>query len=657
MDLLAQVRDGLATVDVDPAQKERALVELKRWLTQPEFEPYREQLKYLIEEHKWAGLLDRFYQVLPFGTGGRRGGVGIGPNRMNPWTLGASVQGHCEYLRQRFSDAAKLHVVLGFDVRRFEDVRKQYNPALPNPLVGLTSRALAQHAACVYAANGIHSWLLPADSPRYLSTPELSFSIRYLRSHGGLNISASHNPPDDNGGKFYDERGGQPVPPDDQIMADLVEQVTTIRSLPWSEAQRSGKIHWLDEGPHHAYLDLVCRQALLDPAKPGELTLIYTPLHGVGSGSALPALEKQRFRVLPVAEQMEPNGLFPNVTSPNPEVPASMDRALALAKQHPAVVLILSTDPDADRLGAVARLRGGERQGDKETKKQADREAVGSGWRFLTGNEIAALLAHFKLTQLKQQGRMPASPIVVKTEVTTGLITRIAQQFGCQVIDDLLVGFKYVADVLHQLEKSGEYGDVRGTPEDMVIACEESHGVLATPHVRDKDAAGGCLLLAELALFQQRRGLTVADQIEQLYREFGYFRNTLQNLAMSGILGRRQMEAMLNSLRSNPPKRIAGLDVTGFEDLLREDGRLGLLKGNTDRLGRNVLLFRLGTEARIALRPSGTEPKAKVYIEVCTPPCSPRTTAEQWKAQCRAADALAERIGKEFVELALGRAS
>src|SRR5262249_6823289 len=186
-------------------------------------------------------LLDRFYQILPFGTGGRRGPVGIGPNRMNLWTLGASVQGHCEYLKERFPGSGPLHVVLAYDVRCFRDRRRQYNPDLPNPALGLSSKDLAQYAAGVYAANGVHAHILPPDSKRYLATPELSFAIRHLRAHGGLNVSASHNPPDDNGGKFYDERGGQPVPPDDQIMADPADQVTAIKTLPWPATRRSGR--------------------------------------------------------------------------------------------------------------------------------------------------------------------------------------------------------------------------------------------------------------------------------------------------------------------------------------------------------------------------------------------------------------------------------
>src|SRR6266851_7722207 len=247
MDLLAQAAEGFKSVEADDASKQQALKYLGQWLTEVQFSAYRPQLEWLIATRQWAGLLDRFYQILPFGTGGRRGAVGIGPNRMNLRTLGASVQGHCEYLKERFPGVSPLRVVLAYDVRRFEDKRKNYNTKLPNPVLHLSSKDLAHYAASVYAANGIEAATLPPDSPRYLATPELSFAIRYYQAHGGLNISASHNPPDDNGGKFYDERGGQTVPPDDQIMADLVEQVTTIKTLLFAEAVRVGKVQFLDD--------------------------------------------------------------------------------------------------------------------------------------------------------------------------------------------------------------------------------------------------------------------------------------------------------------------------------------------------------------------------------------------------------------------------
>jgi phosphoglucomutase len=640
MDLRLSIERGFQSIDADRTFKDSALESLARWLTQPDFAAYRPQLEWMIQSAKWADLLDAFYQVMPFGTGGRRGGVGIGPNRMNLWTLGASVQGHCEYLKARFPGHAKpLQVVLAYDVRQFEDKRRVYNSALPNPVLHLSSRDFAQHAACVYCSNGIHAHILPPDSKRFLATPELSFTIRLLQAHGGLNISASHNPPDDNGGKFYDERGGQTVPPDDQIMSDFVAQVTAIKSVLWHDAAKGGKIHWLDDAPHKAYIDLCKRQAISTAPRFDEFKLIFTPLHGVGAMTAMEALQAQGFRPIPVPEQMEPNGQFPNVTkTPNPEAPECLDRAEAVAKANGAN-LLLATDPDADRIGGMACR---------------DQDGQGS-YRFLTGNDIAALLTHYKLSHLAKQGALPASPIVVRTEVTTSLVSRIARHFGAQVVDNLLVGFKYVAEVIRQLESSGAYEDVRGTPADFVLGCEESHGILTTSEIRDKDAAGAAVLIAEMALEQKRQGRSVVDYLDQLARQFGYFRNEVLGIVMTGIEGKSNMVRMLDALRQTPPREIGGLSVTAFEDLRDESGRMGPIEGDTDFAARNVLIFRLGSgdSAKIVLRPSGTEPKAKAYLEVSSAPCAPGTTAATWQKTCAGVDDLAQRIASDFLRQAL----
>jgi len=635
MDLLASAKQGFQGIDADPLLKEKGLQFLAAWLSQPDYASFRPQIEWQIASGKWSALLDQFYQVMPFGTGGRRGGVGIGPNRMNLWTLGASVQGHCEYLKARFPDHAKpLTVALAYDVRQFEDNRKVYNPSLPNPVLHLSSKDFAQYAACVYVANGVHAHILPPDSKRYLATPELSFAIRMLGTNGGLNISASHNPPDDNGGKFYDERGGQPVPPDDQIMSDYVDQVTVIKSLPWAEAVKTGRIHWLDDTTHKAYIELCRRQAVSTPPRFDEFRLVYTPLHGVGGMTAMEALQAQGFRPIPVPEQMEPNGQFPNVTkSPNPEVPESMDRAEVVAKANQAH-LVLATDPDADRIGALA-CRDKDGKGD---------------YRLITGNEIVALATHYKLSQLAKTGSLPPSPIVVHTEVTTSLVSRIARSFKAQVVDNLLVGFKYIAEVLYQLETTGAYEDIRGQATDYVIGGEESHGLLTTYELRDKDAAGACVLFAEMALEQKRQGRSVVDYLESIYRQYGYFRNEVINIVMTGIEGKSNMGRMLDTLRANPPKSIGGLAVTSVEDLRDENGRMGPIKGATDEASRNFLIFRLGENAKVVLRPSGTEPKAKAYMEVST---APYTNEAAWTKSCQACDALVQKIATDFLAMAL----
>jgi phosphoglucomutase/phosphomannomutase len=317
-------------------------------------------------------------------------------------------------------------------------------------------------------------------------------------------------------------------------------------------------------------------------------------------------------------------------------VPESLDRAERVAREINAD-LVLATDPDADRLGALA----------------ADGQG---GYRYLTGNELCALATWFKLDQLAQQGRMPESPVVLTTVVTTSLVTRIARHFGTQVVNNLLVGFKHMAEVLRQLEDTGAYEDVRARPEDLVIATEESHGILAMPQIRDKDAGAACLLLAELALYLKRHGTTVIDALDGLARQFGYFRNELINIVMTGLEGKHSMARMLDQLRSEPPQSIGGLTVTGFEDLRDPAGRMGPIKGATDAAGRNVLVYSLTDNTKVVLRPSGTEPKAKAYIEVCSAPRTPQTSDSDWEAVCQQVDERTQTLADDFLRQALGLA-
>jgi phosphoglucomutase/phosphomannomutase len=368
--------------------------------------------------------------------------------------------------------------------------------------------------------------------------------------------------------------------------------------------------------------------------------VVFTPLHGCGGFCAGEVLEAAGFRPLPVPEQATPDGQFPNVTkTPNPEVPECMDRAEKVAAEHKAD-LVLATDPDADRIGGLA----------------CNRPDGTGGYRFLTGNEIASLLTHFKLEQLTRQGSLPASPIVITTEVTTGQITRIGRKYGAQVVNDLLVGFKYHADVIAQLEASGQYNDIRGTTSDFVIATEESHGILATAGIRDKDAACAALLLAEAALHQKRHGSTLGEYLNDLNRQFGYFRNELLNIVMTGLEGKMNMARMLDTLRSKPPVTIGGMDVVAFEDLRDESGRLGPFRGETDRAARNFLIFRLAKgelSAKVCLRPSGTEPKAKAYLEVCCDPWRAGKPADAWSAAQAAVDRQVQLLATDFLGLAM----
>ena len=641
MDLFACAKVGFSQLEVPESLRMKAQKNLELWLTSEEFVTYRPQIEWLIQKGDFSGLLDRFFQILPFGTGGRRGAVGIGPNRMNLWTLGASVQGHSDYLKQKFPGKKDITVCLAYDVREFRDKNGRYSKDLPNPILGLSSRDFAHHAAKIYAANGIVSYVLSPTSHSFYATPELSLAIRRFGAQGGLNISASHNPPDDNGGKFYEERGAQPVPPDDQVMADLVENIDRIRIMGWNEALALGLIRYFDESAHRAYLDLCLKGALIDPPQKSlkgqsAFKIVFTPLHGVGSLTAMEILQERGFEVIPVVEQMAPDGQFPNVTkSPNPEVPESLDRAEVVALAHRAD-LVLATDPDADRLGGLYPGPDG-------------------NWHFLNGQRMAALMTWFKLAKLQEQGRLEHKAVVVKTEVTTRQISKITADFKVQLVGDLLVGFKYIADVIYQLEMTGRFGDVLAAPTDYIIGTEESHGAMVSHQIRDKDAGGAALLLAECALDLKRRGSSIFRQLEELACQHGYFNNIGINILLPGLDGRLKMEKMLDSLRLDPPLRIAGLNVSRFEDLRNPEGKFGPIKGATDASSRNVLVFELGDNARAVLRPSGTEPKAKIYIEASSLPRLSSQTDDEWNQIKAGVDAVAKEIGKDLTKQALVR--
>ena len=622
-----QLTQGFAHLPVADQHKHTAMHQILHWLQETTFAVYKPQLQWLIAQAHWSLLLDSFYRMLPFGTGGRRGAVGIGPNRFNPWTLASSVQGHIAYLRERYPQR-ELSVVMAYDVRVFHDLRGLYNPDLPNPLRGLTSRDFARVAAGVYAANRVRVYLLPEDTTTYISTPELSFSIRYLQATAGLNISASHNHPDDNGGKFYNDRGGQEIPPDDETMAQKVAHVESVEMLDFAAAKATGLLSWIPPEIHQSYIALNVEQALQPAAR--QARLVFTPLHGTADTTVGEVLQEAGFEVHPVAAQSTHDGAFPAVPfrAPNPEVPESMQLGIELARQIQADA-VLACDPDADRIGLCSRTPSGD-------------------YRFLTGNEIAVLTTHYKLEQLQRLGRLPRHPLVVKTEVTTELLRPITTQFGGTLIGDLLVGFKYHGNVVDCLEKQGGFGTVQASVDDFVIGVEESHGILVTPQVRDKDAAGAAILLAELAALQRQKGATLVEYLEAIYRRYGYYANLLTSMVMTGAEGVANIEHIQQTLRQQPPETVAGYAVVKRVDHWDETGRHGPMKSETDRASRNVLGYTLENGARVLIRPSGTEPKNKIYIEVPAPPLGLQATDEALTRSKTETDVIAQQIADDF---------
>jgi len=560
---------------------------LLRYFEVDELEPYRPVLERLIEDQRWDLLMDSFYQVMPFGTGSRRGAVGIGPNRFNPYSLGTSVQGHVDYLRDLFGDDAALRVVVAFDVRQYQDLREMYPADVPNPVRGWSSKDFARLAAEVYAANGVEVHMYDPAGDAFMSTPELSFAIRELQAHGGLNVSASHNHPDDNGGKFYNVHGGQEVPPHDERMVSIVEKVETYEAMPFADAVAQGKVILMGPEMHRAYLDLNLAFARYPEQR--DLRIVFSNLHGIGDLTAGEILREAGFDVHLVPSQAAHDGSFPGVPfrAPNPEYASSLEPATELADELDAD-LVLACDPDADRIGGLGRRADG-------------------SWRFFTGNELSCLVCDALL-----DGR-EGPAVVVTTEVTTGLFSRIAQSYGATVVNHLLVGCKYIAEIVRGLEEEGRL-------DEFVMGTEESHGFLLSPRIRDKCGGGVALVLAELAAVEKANGSTLVDRLERLYKRHGLVRNSQVPLVMQGAAGRKKIETIQATLRANPPQELAGSPVTAFFDRRDPEGVFGPIKSGTDAASRDVLVFHIGESERVIIRPSGTEPKTKIYVEVIGDP-------------------------------------
>lgn len=633
--LLDTAAAGVNALDLSDSIKSATLTNLEEWLSDSQFAEYVPQIEDLIKREKFDFLVDCFYQLIPFGTGGRRGTVGVGPNRFNAFTLKSSIQGHCEYLKLQKEEKGwdSLAVVVAYDVREFHDTLGSYNPDVPNPCLGKGSLEFARMAAGVYAANGITVWVQEESDPVNLATPELSFLIRHVKAHGGLNVSASHNPPDDNGAKLYNYTGGQEVPPNDEKMVKLVDQVDEVAEMSYDEAKSQGLIKFITGDDRQAYRNAVLASSLQPDLR--DAIVVFTPLHGAGKGATGRVIEEAGFTMHKVESQWDNcEGKFPNVPNhiANPEEPLAMVAAAEVADRVNADIAI-ATDPDADRFGALV----------------ADGKG---GFRYLDGNELAALVCHYVLDTRKRLGTLPAKPLVIKTEVTSSALQRIAEGCGAHCIGHLLVGFKYVGDILRQIDEFGEFEGEKFAPEDYVFGCEESHGCLVLSEIRDKDSAGASLLIAELAAECKQRGQTVNDYLIDVYCKYGLSRNLQLSIVMAGATGQERMRKMLRSLREEGMETIGGSKVTSMVDLRDEGGRFGPIKSETDNISRNVLLFHLDNGFRVGVRPSGTEPKAKIYIEGSTELASP----EDYYRVRDEFDEVLLTLGQDFANAALARA-
>ena len=592
-DLLTRAKTGFDSLAVSEKYVDSAMKWLKVWLTENAFSDYVPQITHLIKTKNWNFLLDSFYQVIPFGTGGRRGLVGVGPNRINTWTIQASAQGHCQYLIRHFGNEAQQRgVVLTFDVRKYTQ-SGIYDDTLPNPVMNLDGLRLATAAAEVYAANGIKVYMF--ETAR--STPELSYAIRHLNAISGDMFSASHNLPTDNGKKVYDRFGGQLIPPEDQTLVDEVTgNVSEIKMMDFEKARAGGLITLIGEKVDNAYYNAVGQVSLSDER---DIKILYSPLHGTGLSSVYPILKKLGFDVTLDPETSNLSGAFENVTFniPNPEVIESFASSLPFADKIQADILI-STDPDADRIGIML--------------KHWD------SWQFLTGNEIGIILTNYAISKYASRGRLNQNSTIIKTDVTTSLMQKIAAENGVQTLGDLLVGFKYIGAVMNQIEQDGKI-------DDFIFGAEESHGYLTGNYARDKDAACAAIWLAEHAAELKKNQKTLLDDLNDIYASYGYCHNYLTEIRLLGAKGMEQIAYIMDHLRETKLDAINGFTVK--ERLDRRQGEPQPHLSETDTSARNILIYYFEDTPdtagiRVTVRPSGTEPKIKMYFEVIGKPCS-----------------------------------
>ncbi len=576
------------------AQGKAAAERMAAWLEGAVPMGFPEVVARHLEEQHVPLLFDAFWQVLPFGTGGRRGRVGYGPNRFNPTTAAMTVQGHCHYLSAAFP-GRELAVVVANDVRVFNDFAGAYRfLGTDHPLLGTSSRSIAKLACEIYAGNGVVAYLAePQAAQSLLSTPELSFIIRKLGALGGVNISASHNPPDDNGIKVYDEYGGQPIPPQDQRLADAMDQVADVHRVPFDEALRRGLIRPIPSAMHSEYIEEYVRlyERVFTPRP--DFPVVYTPLCGCGLRSAGAVMRKLGFPVLSPPDQ-GPDGTFAPIPfrAPNPEVSEATVPATRFAESAGSGV-VLSSDPDADRVGLEARLADG-------------------SWYHFDGNKIATLLAYYLM--LDPDGPQRRG-LVMETLVTTKILGQIAATAGDSwIIDDLLVGFKYMANVLKVLEQRGRWGNACTRPESLVLAAEEAHGLMLTSAIRDKDSAPACMFLAALYQKLRQEGRNLLDYYVEILEKLGGYADTGRSLVMTGAEGGIQRDRIVASLRASLPQTLGGRAVRKVVDYWDEI-TFGKLQSSTDQLSRNVLQFFLDGFI-VTVRPSGTEPKLKFYCQL-----------------------------------------
>lgn len=554
---------------MDAAQLEQHVTDaarhnISRWLDEPKYADYRSELVRMIEEERWKELEDAFFKEAEFGTAGIRGVTGIGSNRINRVTIGSATQAFCEYLKEFDDQLVEKGIVIAYDTR-------------------LTSVEFSRYTASVAAANGFKVYIFDT----FRSTPELSFAVRQLGCAGGIVLTASHNPPSDNGFKAYWSDGCQLVAPHDKGVVAKAAAVAQIRALDYDEAVQSGQIIEINQTIDDAYVQTVVDTSVSNRR---DVSMTYSPLHGAGQTNTLPVLAAAGFtQVYPVEAQLVPDGNFPTIPSgkPNPQDPPANDMAVALMHEKQADIAI-TNDPDADRFGAM--VRHGE-------------ETI-----YLSGNQAAVLATDYVLGELQARGELTDQHYVVKTIVTTDLMDALADHYGVECVGNLLVGFKYIGETIRRRE---------GTGKTFIIGAEESFGFIKGEYARDKDGASGALMIAEAAAKLKAQGKTLFDRLLELYQEHGYFQETLIDIFYPGADGFGRMQAIMEKLRTDTPNTVGTHRVTAVTDYMTLQ-RVETASGETspvDCITGNVVVLELddNPRRRLVVRPSGTESKLKVY--------------------------------------------
>jgi len=553
----------MMTTNLDPAIQTRA----ESWLRAPYDETTIAAVKELFDTKQYTELTDSFYKDLEFGTGGLRGIMGAGTNRMNKYTIGRATQGLSNYLLKTYA-GEQIKVAISYDSRN-------------------NSQSFARLVADVFSANGIQVYLFSELRP----TPHLSFAVRHLACQAGVMLTASHNPKEYNGYKAYWNDGGQLVPPHDKNVIKEVYAIEDPSQIKFTPEEAN--IHLLGKEMDDAYLDAIASLIIRPEAvkRQEDLKIVYSPIHGTGVTLVPPALERWGFvNVHLVEAQAKPDGNFPTVVYPNPEEEEAMSLAVKTGEQIGADV-IFATDPDADRVGAAVKNKDG-------------------NYQLLNGNQIGSLLVNYVLSAKKEQGDLRPDDYVVKTIVTTNLIADIAKQYGVTYYDTL-TGFKYI----------GELITLKGGQGRFLVGGEESYGYLVGELVRDKDAVVSAVFIAEMAAYYKDQGKTLFDALIALYVQHGYYKEKLISLTKKGKAGAEEIRAMMERLRSEPPQTLGGIDVAEIKDYEKSES-YNLKTGKREVINlpkSDVLQFITVDRDVISARPSGTEPKIKFYCSVRQP--------------------------------------